>query len=314
VVGSAWSYYLSSSIPNIPYYSNVNSALTCAKNTASIGSQIAEFDTSSQTCYSQQASSGLLQSLIWDADTNVMVLGTCQTNDLIIPAAKGRCYDVTLTATSCTLANKAQCSTLLVSCTGSQFQNYDGICQDCSSAYQDATTCDINGANSCIDGDFLLAGTCSSCDQFDVNSASCDSTGTLFSCNTGWVLQDNACVVDNSAGPVVLDNSWSYYVDSFVTGQTAINTNSIDMFDCVEGAYDQTLTFATFDVPSNTCYAVNETSGIEAAIESLIGNAVFLLDTCEANSAQVGDAATSNCYDVIIDSDSCTNEDGSACS
>ncbi|SGY15395.1 BQ5605_C013g07358 [Microbotryum silenes-dioicae] len=328
VLGSGWSYYLASSIPDVPYTSNVQTPVICGRRAVSEGSQVAVFDSNSLTCFSTSASTSTeLSELVWDTDSAVMVLGSCKTNNAIMPAAKSRCRDVTLTASSCTLtADRSACSGLFRTCSGSQFRNFDGVCQECATAYQDALTCDIfSGATTCIDGDYLNNGTCTSCSTFDPNAASCAANGTLSACNNGWVLSNNSCTVDTSATASVLDNSWSYYPDSLISSLTVLNNNSIDQYDCVEAVYAANFTLAAFDPTSNNCYVTNASTNITESITDVSGASVFVIDTCAANEANESDPILlaplhpvpsdqgNACYDVTIDEQSC-QVNGQPCS
>ncbi|SCZ93827.1 BZ3500_MvSof-1268-A1-R1_Chr6-3g08911 [Microbotryum saponariae] len=316
VLGSAWSYYLASSIPDVSYDSNVQTPIICGRGAVSKGSQVAVFDTSSLTCFSTSSSAtAAVPKLTWDADSTVMVLGSCKTNNALIPSAKARCRDVTLTASSCTLtADKSACSTLLTRCTGSQFRNFNGICQDCASTYQDSLTCDLfNGATTCIDGDFLNNGTCSSCSTFDPNAASCAANGTVSDCNNGWVLSGNACVVDTSAPASAVDTAWSYYPDSMVASLSVLNTDSADQYDCAEAIYASNLTMGAFDPVAGNCYAANATDPILSSITDVDGASVFVIETCAANQASVPTDQGNTCYDLTLDDQSC-QVNGQSCS
>ncbi|SCV70193.1 BQ2448_1587 [Microbotryum intermedium] len=317
VLGSGWSYYLASSIPDVPYDSNVQTPVICGRGAVGEGSQVAVFDSNSLTCFSSSTSpSSELPELVWDADSTVMVLGSCKTNNALVPAAKSRCRDVTLTPSSCTLtADRSPCSDLFTTCSGSQFRNFDGVCQECGTAYQDALTCDIfSGATTCIAGDYLNNGTCTSCSNFDPNAASCSAHGTLSACNNGWVLaSNNTCLVDTSATATAVDNSWSYYPDSLISSLTVLNNNSTDQYDCAEAVYASNFTLAAFDPVTNNCYVTNATTTITESITDVAGASVFVIDTCAANQANVPSDQGNNCYDTMLDDQLC-QVNGQPCS
>lgn len=342
-IGSTWSYYLSSSIPDVDYSLSTTNAALCGRNAVSVQKPVAEFDSSSNLCYSAPSlTPAVIQTLTWDTDSSVFIYGTCKSNNAIIPDAKARCYDATLTATSCTLSTRASCTTLMGTCDGDQFRNYNGLCQDCASAYDDSLTCDIfNGATSCIDGDYVLPGTgedaasntCASCTDFDLNAATCtytaaDQSHLITGCNAGWVVDatNNVCIVDTSAVPTTVSNAWSYYMDSSVaTGATTPLTGTFnDAFDCAEAAYDQGFTLSSYDDTATAgtfvCNAITpaDVPSTNALLAAIVENddggaAVMAIGTCSDNEDGASDIANSSCFDITLDSMSCTLADGSDC-
>ncbi|SCV67487.1 BQ2448_5098 [Microbotryum intermedium] len=319
VLGTAWSIYLLSSIPDTPYQSNIRSPGACGNRAVAKGAQVAVFDSGSLTCYASTANNSVstMANLEWDLDSTTIVYGTCKKNNVLNPAARGRCHDVILTTSACNLvADKSTCSTLFAPCEGDQFRNYNGICQDCDEVYDGALTCDIfNGATSCIAGDYLTNGTCSSCSDFDPNAANCSADGTVDSCNDGWVLSGNTCIADTSSVPQIgLDTAWSYYPDSSISNLAALavfNTNSTDQYDCAESVYDSNFTMAVFGPTSQKCYATNATNTLTNSIIDLDGASVFVIEVCAANQAQVPYNQGNTCYDITLDSESCQVNGGS---
>ena len=321
-LGSTWSFYLSSTLPDIDYASDKSSAVLCGRNTVANSMPLATYDPDTNNCYeSASLNSTVVSELVWDDDSSVFVYGSCATNNKLVPTdAKARCYDAIMTATACTLTDSsAACTTLLNDCDGDQFRNIDGLCQDCQAVYDDALTCDIyNGATTCIDGDYVNNGTCSGCTDFDANAATCETDGTVDSCNYGYTVATNgtACVVDTDMpASTQLQNAWSYYMDSFVGNLTQFVTDSVtDQFDCAEQVWSANLTMSAWDATSSTCYSATESDVLLAELAEYDGNSVIVMNTCSDNSASVSDDENDVCYDVSIDGDSCTLDDGSACS
>ncbi|SGZ28753.1 BQ5605_C027g10438 [Microbotryum silenes-dioicae] len=319
VLGTAWSVYLLSSIPDTPYQANTRSPGSCGNRAVGKGAQVAVFDSDSSTCYASTSNTSVstMANLVWDIDSTTIVYGTCKKNNALNPFAKARCRDVILTTSSCNLVfDRSLCSTLFTPCAGDQFRNYNGICQDCDDVYDDSLTCDIfNGATSCVAGDYLTNGTCSSCSDFDPNAASCSADGTVDGCNDGWVVSGNSCVVDGSdVAQVGLDTAWSYYPDSSIhnlASLTVLNTNSPDQYDCAESVYDSNFTMAVFDPTSHSCYAANATTALTKSITDVDGASVFVIEVCAANQAQVPTEQGSTCYDIKLDSASCQVNGGS---
>ncbi|SCZ93824.1 BZ3500_MvSof-1268-A1-R1_Chr6-3g08909 [Microbotryum saponariae] len=299
VLGSSWSYYLAASIPDVPYESNVQTPTICGRNAVGEGSQVAVFDTSSLTCFATSTSgASLLPNLIWDADSTVLVYGTCKTNNLIARAARARCRDVTLTPTSCTLASRASCSTLSTPCLGSQFRNFNGVCQECDTAYSESRTCDLfDGATSCIDGTFLVNGTCSSCAVFDPNASECSSNGNLGGCNAGWVLSNNTCVVDTSSSGQNAETVWSFYFNSTVQGLPVVSRNASDQFACADDVLVANYTLGAYDASGKTCWANNATHTLTGSETDSVGASVYLITPCATTNRTLD----TNCYNIVTD-------------
>ncbi|KDE07105.1 hypothetical protein MVLG_02675 [Microbotryum lychnidis-dioicae p1A1 Lamole] len=299
VLGSTWSYYLAASIPDVPYQSNVQTPTICGRNAVGEGSQVAVFDTSSLTCFATSTSgASLLPNLIWDADSTVLVYGTCKTNNLIARAARARCRDVTLTPTSCTLANRASCSSLSTPCLGSQFRNFNGVCQECDTAYSESRTCDLfDGATSCIDGTFLVNGTCSSCAVFDPNASECSSNGNLGGCNAGWVLSNNTCVVDTTSSGQNAETVWSFYFNSTIQGLPVVSRNASDQFACADDVLVANYTLGAYDASGKICWANNATRTLTGSETDSVGASIYLITHCATTNRTV----ESNCYEIVTD-------------
>ncbi|SCV67466.1 BQ2448_5077 [Microbotryum intermedium] len=291
VLGSTWSYYLASSIPDVPYDSNVQTPTICGRTAVGEGFQVAIFDTSSLTCFATSTSAAsLISNLIWDADSTVFVYGTCKTNNAIARAARARCRDVTLTPTSCTLANRASCLTLSTPCLGSQFRNFNGVCQECDTAYSESRTCDLfNGATSCIDGTFLANGTCISCVAFDPNASECSANGTLGGCNAGWVLSSNTCVVDTSIPSQNAQTVWSFYFNSTIKGLPVVSRNASDQYACADDVFMANYTLGAYDASAKTCWANNATNTLTGSETDSVGASVYLVIPCATTNQTMGE-------------------------